>query len=340
MRVSDRSTARNYLKYMNSARSSYDKTNLQVASGNRFTKLSDDVAAGTRVLHTRMDMYRTEKHLGNVQAIADEMNNAETAIRGMSDLLSRAHELMVGAVNDGKGEIGRKAIADELKTMKQELLQLVNTTYGKNYTFGGTNAGSAAPFKVDADGNIHYNGIAVNDIQKDIDGYFYMDENGLRKDIPMDEPVYMDVGLGITKTQTQLDGGSGFLISFNGLDLVGYGKDGDGDPGNIYNLLTELEVNLRDYDKEKVERLSSKLEKQTDIFGGNVTEIGARTKQLETMEERLKGRVGAFKNHIQNLMGMDPAEGAIQQKMDDFVWKSVLQMGSRILPVSLMDFLR
>lgn len=339
MRVSDRSTARNYLKYLNKAKSDYGKTNLQTASGNRFTRLSDDVAAGTRVLHTRMDMYKTEKHLGTVQAISDEMSNAESGLTAVSEHLTQLRGLMAGAMDEGKGESGRKAIADEVKTVKQQLLQILNTTYGKNYTFGGSNASSSAPFKADADGNLLYNGIPVNDIMKDDQGYYYM-KAGDRQNIPMDEPIYLDIGLGITKTQKQLDGESGFLVSFNGLDIVGFGKDDSGSPSNIYNILNEIETNLRTFDKDKVSALTTNLEKEADRFRGSVTEIGARTKQLENMEQRLKDRVQGHKTQINNLMGMDPAEGAIQQAQDDFVLKAVLQMGSRILPVSLMDFLR
>ena len=47
MRVADKTTQRNYLKYLNNARTDYAETNMKIASGNRFTKLSDDVSAGT-----------------------------------------------------------------------------------------------------------------------------------------------------------------------------------------------------------------------------------------------------------------------------------------------------
>ena len=56
MRVADKTTQRNYLKYLNNARNDYAETNMKLASGNRFIKLSDDVSAGTRMLNSRVEL--------------------------------------------------------------------------------------------------------------------------------------------------------------------------------------------------------------------------------------------------------------------------------------------
>lgn len=340
MRVADRTTSRNYLKYLNQARNNYAKTNQQIFSGSRFQKLSDDVSAGTRVITSRMDKYKVEKQLDNVNTVADELDVAEDAMKAMSDLTRRAGETLLASMNDPKGESGRVAIADEIKAMKQEFLQLINTRYGKKFSFGGNNASARAPFSVGADGHVEYNGIAVDSIKKDNQGYYYEDVDGNRQPIPMDEDVYMDVGLGIPVSESQLDDSTGFKVSFSGLDIVGFGKDDKGNSNNLYNILSDIETNLRTYDKEKIFALKDKLDDRMDGFGGNLSEIGARTKMLETMQTRLESRVDSHKERISSLMGVNDAEAATQLKLDDFVLKAVLQMGSNILPLSLMDFLK
>lgn len=340
MRVSDRSTARSYLKYLNKAKSEYAKTNLQVASGNRFTKISDDVSAGTRVMSTRMDKAKAEKHLDNVSAISDEMSVSEDAMKAASALLTRTHEMLVKSMSEDKGETGRLAVANEISALKKEMLQLMNTKYDKNYSFGGSNSSPVAPFSLDANGNIEYNGIPVNDIQKDADGSYYYMNGGAKEIIPMDEDVYLDVGFGIPLSKSQLDGESGFKISFSGLDVFGFGKNADGLPNNIYNVLNEAEQNLRNYDEKKLGEVSTHLNETMDVFTGNITDMGAKTQLLETMETRLKDRVFSYKERINGLMGTNYEEAAIDEKMNDFVLKAVLQMGAKILPVTLMDFLR
>ena len=341
MRVSDRSSARNYLKHLNQAKSAFAKTNEQIASGNRFERLSEDVSSGTRVMRTRMDLYKTEKHLNNVQSINEELATTESTMMSIEDILSDVHStLLVKAMSEEKGDTGREAIANELKSLRQELLQFANAKYGKRYLFGGSNASLSAPFSTGEDGRLQYNGIPVSSIQKDQDGYFYLDGAGERQTIPMDEDVYMDIGLGIRMKESRLDSDTGYLISYSGLDILGFGVNEQGQPNNVYDLLTDIENTLRDYDKEKLSKLDGHLVTVTDAFRANLTDIGAKTKFLDTMQTRLKNNVDSYKTRINQLMGTNDAEAATTQTMNEYVLKAVLQMGARILPVSLMDFLK
>lgn len=341
MRVSDRTTARNYLKYINKAQSAYAKTNQQIASGNRFEKMSDDVSAGTRVMRHRMDLYKSEKHLDNVEAVNDELKSTESSLTAIGDILSEIHSTkLVKGMNETTGQSGRDAIATEVKAYRREILQYANLKYGKRYVFGGTNASFTEPFTEGSDGRLLYNGIAVDSIEKDADGYFYKDAAGVRQTIPMDDPIYMDVGLGIKMTGTNVDPNTGFQLSFSGLDVLGFGKSADGKSNNLYNILVDVEKNLRTYDKEKLGELDAHLVEQTDKFRANITDIGAKTQFLDTMQERLQNTVDNYKNRINNLMGTDDKEAATQLSMNEYVLKAVLSMGARILPTSLMDFLR
>lgn len=341
MRISDRTTARNYLRYMDKARTDYAATNERIASQTRFRRLSEDVSAGTRVLRTRTDLFKAEKQLDNVKSVNEEMATTETAMTAMSEILNNLHaKSIVGALNDPKGE-GREAIANEVKIMKQELLQLANTKYGQRYVMGGSNASNVAPFTMDANGKMLYNGIDVDSIYKNPDGkYAYKDAAGDEVLVPMEEPVFMDIGLGIRKKGSTMDPGSGFQVSYSGLDVLGVGLDAKGHPNNMFNLLTEIENNIRNYDREKLGELDTKVVEMTDKFRANLTDIGAKTGFLDTMEDRLKSSVDLQKKKIDNLMGVNDAEEATRQTMNDYVLKAVVQMGARILPVSLMDFLR
>lgn len=341
MRVADRSTARNYLKYLNKARSDYAATNERIASGNRFTKISDDVSSGSRVLQAKSDMYKVDKQLSNVKDINDELTTTENALSSIGDILNNAHGVIKKGQNGDKigNESDRKIIAGELESMQKEMLAFLNTQYSSKYVMGGTNYESP-PFTVDKDTNkLLYNGIAVDDIQKDTDGYFYMKE-GVREEIPMDGDVYMDIGLGIKMSGPDVDPTTGFKISYSGLDIVGFGTDADGKSNNVYNTITEIVEKLKAGDVDGVSDADTKLTTLTDNFRANVTDIGAKTLFLGTMQGRLEKNVDSYTTKIFNLMGTNDAEEAANQSMNDYVLKAVIQMGARILPVSLMDYLR
>lgn len=334
MRVSDRATNRSYLKYMNKAKADYAKVNEQIASGNRFQTISDDVSAGTRALRIRMDLDRTNKQLENVKTIAEEFKTTEDTMLAMNDILKDVHGLALKAANGDKRQ-NTETLANEIKNLKEHLIYLANTKYGKKFVFGGSNASASAPFKAGADGKLQYNGIDIDSIKKDADGYYY-EKNGNRQNIPMNEDVYMDIGLG-TKTNAE---NSGFLISHSGLEILGFGEDDEALSNNIYNILNDLEENIRNYDSDAIGKLDTKLTSITDKFRGNLTNIGSKTKYLDTMKDRLSGNVDSYKTQISNLVGTNDTEAATTQAMNDYVLKAVIQMGSRILPISLMDFLR
>lgn len=340
MRVADRSTVRNYLSYLNNARSDYADTTDRIATGKRFTQISDDVSAGARVLDTRSNKYKVEKQKDNITSIREELDAAESNMNTVNDILKRvSSELIVKALNGTNDQSTLDVYANEVSALKDELLQFANSKYGDKFLFGGTNAVSS-PFTVDeTTGRLKYNGIDVDSIQKDADGYFYEDANGTRTEIPMDDDVYLDIGLGIKMAGTAVDPSTGYKVSYSGLDIIGFGKDADGNSNNLYNALKDIEQALRDGDREKLGELNNKLTEQKKDFMANLTDLGAKTQFLETMETRLTNTIDDYTARIQDLMGVVPGEEETTLMMNDYALKAVLQLGSKILPTSLMDYI-
>lgn len=338
MRVSDRETARNYLKYLEKAKSNYADTNEKIASGSRFTRISEDVSAGTKALRVRTDMSRAEEYSDNVKAVNEQMTTTENAMTSINDILTQAHAKVLKALNAPTGESGATAIANEIGAMREEILQFANTKYNDMFVLGGASAGSA-PFSTDSSGNLLYNGIDVNTISKKADGsYCYNDGSGTPKDVPMDSAVYVDVGLGITMTGSTVKSDTAMKVSYSGLDILGFGKDADGNPQNVYNMLTKMKDNISN--SETLGKYDKKLVAFSSTFKGYLTDIGSKTSFLDTIENRIDKSIDTYKSQINRLVGINDAEEATNQSMNDYVLKAVLSMGSKILPTSLMDFIR
>lgn len=341
MRVADKTTQRNYLKYLNNARNDYAETNMKIASGNRFIKLSDDVSAGTRMLNSRVELFKSEKQLSNVQAINSEFKAVEDSMMSMNDVLNEIiGTKLVKATSETTGEAGRVTIASEIRSMKEELIQFANMKFATKYPFGGSTA-KVAPFSLTDDGKLFYNGIDVDSVLERTDGSrYYVDANGVEQDIAMDNPLYLDIGLGVRVDGDSFNSVSGFEASFSGIQVLGFGTTDDGIPNNIINILTEIEDKLVNYDLDELSKLQDQLVDRVDVFRTNVTDIGAKTNFLDTMETRLQNQVDNYKFRIDELVGINDAEEATQQSMNDYILKAVIQMGSKILPVSLWDYLR
>ncbi len=341
MRVADKTTQRNYLKYLNNARNDYAETNMKLASGNRFIKLSDDVSAGTRMLNSRVELFKSEKQLSNVQAINSEFKAVEDSMMSMNDVLNEIiGTKLIKAATETTGDVGRVTIASEIKSMKEELIQFANMKFATKYPFGGSTA-KVAPFSFSDDGKLLYNGIDVDSVQQRTDGSrYYVDANGVEQDIAMDNPLYLDIGLGVRVDGDSFNSVSGFEASFSGIQVLGFGTTDDGMSNNIINILTDIEKVLNNFDEEEFGKLQAHLTDRVDVFRTNVTDIGAKTNFLDTMETRLQNQVDNYKFRIDELVGINDAEEATNQSMNDYILKAVIQMGSKILPVSLWDYLR
>ena len=357
MRIADRQTSRSFLKYLDTAKTNFAETNERVASGNRFTRISDDVSAGTRALRIRGDMAKAEEHYDNVKTINEELTSTENAMTSISEIINKVHSKMViKALNDPTGESGRRALANEIKEMKNEIIQFANSKYYNRYVLGGSSA-ETAPFSVEKDTSVYaenggldvlkYNGVKVSDIKYNdaTSSYYYLkDPNDLASEkigIPMDGDIFVDIGLGIRMNETNVDKDTAMKISYSGLDILGFGEK-DGVSNNLFNIISEIEqiVGAETLDAERLRALDDSLVEQTGIFTANLTDIGAKTSFLDTIQGRLEDEVDAYQKQVSTIMGINDAEEATKQTMNDYVLKAVLSMGANIIPVSLMDYMK
>ena len=106
MRVADSTTVRNYLGYLDQAKTNYATTNLRIASGERFSAISDDVSAGTRVLRVRADKNKAEEYYDTVKAVDDQLSVTENAVSSINTALSAVHTKIVKAETATTGDSG------------------------------------------------------------------------------------------------------------------------------------------------------------------------------------------------------------------------------------------
>ena len=351
MRVADSTTVRNYLGYLDQAKTNYSTTNLRIASGERFSAISDDVSAGTRVLRVRADKNKAEEYYDTVKAVDDQLSVTENAVSSINTALSTVHTKIVKAETATTGDSGRATIAKEIDNLKSEVLSYLNTKYNNSYALGGSGS-TTAPFTVNSDGKLAYNGYEVAKISYDTTNkkYVYNKDDGTKTDIPMDSDVYADIGLGLQmKTSagaatSDVQSDTAFKVSYSGLEVIGIPKDGtttsDGTANNIYDMLTDVSAAMTSNDVTKLGTLDGKLTTMRENFVDQLTEIGTRTSYLDGIKNSLETKIDSYTNQISNLMGIDDAKEATNQTLNDYVLKAVLSMGSKILPVSLMDYLK
>lgn len=145
------------LAQMSELRGSIEKTQSQIATGQRLERGSDDPAAAARLRALARTERLSEVEEDNADKLARDLDEAGDEVRGVSNILIRARELAIQAASDTLGERGREAIAAELTQLNDELFNRANArTLTGEPLFAGTAAGPA--FTRDASGNVIYNG--------------------------------------------------------------------------------------------------------------------------------------------------------------------------------------
>ena len=127
----------------------------QMTSGKRVAKASDDPAAAARAERALASISRTETSQRAVDASKVVMTQTESSLGSADDLLQHARELMVSAGNASYTDAERASIAGELKSIRDQLFTVANSSDGAGtYLFGGQGA-TQKPF-VDAPGGVQY----------------------------------------------------------------------------------------------------------------------------------------------------------------------------------------
>lgn len=335
MRVADRTVNRQYLSNLNSVKSDFQKTSQQISSGNRFTAVSEDVSAATRVLRLRLSMHKEEVQHETVGYVYDELSAAEDNMSDINDILAEVYEIAIKAQNGTYDDDDLAIMGTEVKNLKEQVLNILNTKYNERFTFGGSNSSSQEPYSFDDDGDVCYNGYKVDNISKNDDGdYIYTDPDTFTETlIPMENDVYFDVGMGITMQGSQVDTTTAFKVSFSGLDFIGVGND------NILTLLQNMEDALNSGDVDSVGTIESRLTIRTKEFRANITEMGSKCNFLDNRLSTLERSIDTAKIRIDDLMGTDYEDAIIELSMNEAVLTALQNMASRILPNSLMNFI-
>lgn len=343
MRVTQNMMTRNYLKNLNTAAGNLARSNRRISTQRKYTRLSENVSEGLRALKVREDLYKNEQYEANIKGVENELASAESNLKSITGVLQTAQERAEKGVNGTISQSDRDVIAREIKGLQDQVLKTVNARFGDKYLFSGTN-NAKPPFEIADDGNVLYNGYPVDDIFKNAaDGKYYA-KGTPDVLIPQNEKTYLDVGLGIKMTGDKVDPATAFETSFSGLEILGFGKNDEGNPKNVIALLGKMADVFSpkppaQFKREDADNCANLLKEQTDFVVINMTEIGTRCNFLEKTTERIESDVINLQSLQKKLENINDAEETMNMKMNEYVWMATLKMGSKIIPVSLMDFI-
>jgi flagellar hook-associated protein 3 FlgL len=157
MRVATASRFESTVDTLQRRQATLSETQMQMSSGKRVNRPSDDPTAAARAERAYIAQQRIDSQQRSVDVSRNSMKLAESSLGQAGDLMQQVRETMVAAGDATYGPTERAALATQLKQLRGQLLGLANQGDGAGgFTFGGQGT-TSAPF-LDGIGGVTFAG--------------------------------------------------------------------------------------------------------------------------------------------------------------------------------------
>jgi flagellar hook-associated protein 3 FlgL len=109
----------------------------QVSSGSRINEPSDDPVSAQQVLNLKGLMAATDQYSRNIQTGTTWLNQMDSSMTNMNNVLTRAKELATQMANGSYSASDRQSAAIEVSQLRDQMISLGNTQIAGKYIFGG-----------------------------------------------------------------------------------------------------------------------------------------------------------------------------------------------------------
>ncbi|MEA5136630.1 MAG: hypothetical protein VB035_10905 [Candidatus Fimivivens sp.] len=346
-RITNNITVRNYLKGMRSNLSNLSKSNEKLTTQRSFNRASEDVAGSARALRVRKLLSDNERNISDADSLTSRLDTAESNLRALSDVYQRMNDLVTHGMNDTMSNQDRQILANEVTNLRDQALSISNRKYGDQYLFcSAGNADGSAPFTVGADNLLYYNGNStpVDKLVTDANGKVAVDNgDGTTTEINYNGTNYLDIGLGLSVSGSgasiQLDTRTAVQSSISGLDVFGYGTNTNGVPNNFYGLFNSIAEHLCAGNKSALGDELTALTASHDNLLIAIADIGNNTSFIDNVSTQLENDRVSLQELQNSVESIDLSKEIMYNKEFEMAWTVTLQLGSKILPKTIFDFL-
>lgn len=356
MRVTQRSMTRQYLKNMNGALGQMNTLNNRILAKRKFFRASENPVGAAKALNIRKNLANLDMYEDNLKTAKSIFDSAESSLLIVSDNVKNVTDRLLYAASDPKDITDLSIIANEIEKMADNMMAQMNSDYTERKLFGGTN-NSSVPFTVE-DGVVSYNGVPVNtQVVETVnpDGtttYTFNGEEISAEDakkmnsklFPGSNPILIDVGIGIQYDENGIaDPQTALDISLNGAELLGSGVNDDGTSKNLLQLCYDAVTAVRNGNKSDMQNLIEKIKDSQETLLVGITNLGISEQAVDFYQIKVdddRTNLSEAQINAEGMTEMELAEAITNWKAIDAAYNATLQMGGKIIPQSIFDFIR
>jgi flagellar hook-associated protein 3 FlgL len=129
----------------------------EVETGQQLTTPSQNPTATAIVLPLQQQLAAQTQYQANLTTDQSFLQNTDTALQTVSTGISQANSLLLSGIGNTSTPTENQALAGQVNTILQGLVNTANSTFDGQYLFGGSESQSP-PFQVLSSGAVLYNG--------------------------------------------------------------------------------------------------------------------------------------------------------------------------------------
>jgi flagellar hook-associated protein 3 FlgL len=286
----------------------------QVSSGLRFSAPSDDPAAMENALNLQADKAAQTQYSGNITTLQTRATSVYNVLQSLQTISSRVGELATLGADNTKSQSERNNYANEVKQLIQQAAQVANTKDPATgqYLFGGTASG-AAPFTV------------VTDANDNVTGVTYQGNASVNK---------VEIAAGVTVS-----------VDIPGANTAGSGARGlitDNQSGaDFFSHLVSFQNNLASGNTTAIAATDSvNLQKDEGNLLYHVSNNGVMQSRLNAAATFAANHSQSLDTMISNTSGADLVQTIVQLNQAQTAYQAALQSGSKIMQLSLLNYIQ
>ncbi|MFF2018091.1 flagellar hook-associated protein FlgL [Paenibacillus sp. NPDC058177] len=279
-------------------------TQLQLSSGRKINKPSDDPVGITYSLRYRAELSSNEQYTKNVDTSLSWLDFNDTVLGQAGDVIQRLRELTVQASTGSNPQSALDSINEEVKQLKEQLVDISNSRLNGKYIFNGEKY-DTKPY----------------DFVKGADGTY-----------DVSQAITTDTGY----IQYIVGEGVQMPINISGNDVFGH----TGDTDNLFSIINNIADGLKAGNITAVSNQLEEIDTRVEKILSARSEIGAKTNRVELMQERLSD-LNTNLTDLQAKTEDADYEGLIMQsKIQENIYNASLSVGAKIISTTLVDFIR
>lgn len=335
MRITNTSMVRSHLYDTQQNLTRMSKINEQINSGKIVNRVSDDPHKAVRIMNLNNEIRYTEKYNYNVDEVSGWMETTDGSLDSFGNILNDIKKNMIEVGNGAYSDEEISALKSEMNEKIKDLGNILNTTYAGKYMFGGTNV-DEPPVNVLVDKETGIVTLQLNpnsnkgDLKADISDGINIDYNISAKEILTDEHI---------KTINEI---SSIMHAMTTGEKVTVNDDGTlkkGTDGKVEKkILTDKEKNA------ERDRLNAETKVKVDELSNHAlderTSLGVRANTAEKVRELNDENILNMKSVLSLDQDVDHVEKFIELKSAELVYQASIQVGTKLIQPTILDYMR